>query len=140
MSKGLYNGLTAVMATYAFLVGFVLAVCVFMSNADSSPEVSLTIDHPVRSITLLALVVWPFVTMLSAGQGARVAMLLLVPLCLSVAAVGVICATSDHGLFEAFSGTGSLRHSTGEVYVLASLIVLSLAAWRTLSGRSQSGR
>ena len=137
MSKGLYNGLTAVVGVYAFMVGFILAVCVFMSNASTSSEVSLTTTHLVRSIVLLALVAWPFLTTVAACQGGLFGMLLLVPLCLSVAMVGIACVTSDHGQFEAFSGTGSLRHDAGEVYVIVSLIVLSLAVWRTLAERPQ---
>ena len=136
MSKNLDNAVSAAIAVYAFLVGFILSVCVFMSNADSSPEVSLTMNHPMRSILLLALVAWPFVTMLAAGQGAPWGMLLLIPLCLSVAAVGAICATSDHGLFEAFSGTGSLRRGTGEVYLVSSLIALALATRHARAGRT----
>ncbi len=40
--------LLALIAVYLFLWGFVFAVCVGMSNADLSPEVSLDfMGHPI---------------------------------------------------------------------------------------------
>ncbi len=129
------TGITVIIAIYAFLVGFILATCVFMSNAELSPEVSLSISHPLRSIGLLALVAWPFATMLAADQDAPRGMVLLVPLCLCVAGVGAVCATTDRGAFEAFSSVGALRHGAGEVYLATSLFVLSLAIYRAVVGR-----
>ena len=133
VNRIVYNILSGIIGAYAFLVGFILAICVFMSNADTSPEVSLTMAHPLRSIALLALVAWPLVTMLAAGQDAPLGMVLLVPLCLCVAGVGAVCATTDHGAFEAFSSVGALRRGTGKVYLVTSLIVLSLAVYRALN-------
>ena len=136
MNKYIYNAITAVIAIYILLVTFVLAIGVFMSNAGSSPEVSLTATHPLRSIVLLALVAWPFVTFISWGRDTWTGRVLLLSLSLSVMSVGVVCATSSHGLFEAFSPTDGARHVTGIIYIISSIFVIGLFGWRSFAGTS----
>jgi hypothetical protein len=43
-------------------------------------------------------------------------------------AIGIYAASTPHGLFEAISGDGSLRHYTGLVYAGSSVLVLAIAA------------
>jgi hypothetical protein len=128
MSGTVLNIIRAFFALYLFLCGFVLATCVFMSNSDLSPEVSIDFaHHPIRSILLIALIAAPFVLMAAAGRGAPLGWLGLRAFAACVAAVGVYCILSNGGLFEAFAGAGSLRHGAGTVYAASSALVLAVS-------------
>jgi hypothetical protein len=128
MSGTVLKIIRALFALYLFLCGFILSTCVFMSNADLSPEVSLDLIHrPIRSLLLIALVAAPFVLMASVGRGALWSWLGLRVFAACVAAVGVYCALSNGGLFEAFAGDGSLRHGAGTVYAASSALVLAVS-------------
>src|SRR6202000_1956184 len=96
---------------------FTRRFCVFMSNAELSPEISLDLVHrPLKSVLLIALVALPFILMTTVGRGARWSWLGLRLFSTCVAAVGVYCILSSRGWFEAFAGAGALRHGAGAVY------------------------
>jgi hypothetical protein len=128
MSSTVLKIILALFAVYLFLCGFILAVCVFMSNADLSPEISLDLTHhPLRSVLLVLLVALPFVLMTAIGRGAWWSWLGFRLFSACVAAVGVYCILSNDGLFEAFAGDGALRHGAGMVYAVSSASVLAIS-------------
>jgi hypothetical protein len=128
MNRIFLNFVVVLFAVYLFTCSFILAICVFMSNADLSPEVSLDlVRHPLQSLLLVALVALPFILMLMIGRGGRWSWCGLRLFSAGVGLVGVICTLSDHGWFEAFSGTGRLRHGTGMVYAISSACVFAIS-------------
>jgi hypothetical protein len=132
--------LVLAVGVYLFLFGFIFAACVFMSNDDLSPEISLDFIHrPIKSILLLALVAAPFVLMMAVGRGGRFAWFGLQLFAIAMAAVGIYAASTSHGLFEAISGDGSLRHYTGLVYAGSSVLVLAITAIPGLRRRVADG-
>jgi hypothetical protein len=88
----------ALFAIYLFLCGFILAICVFVSNADWSPEIRLDlIHHPISSILLIVLVVVPFVLMATIRRGARWSWLGMRVIAAGVTAFGIGWITSNSG-------------------------------------------
>jgi hypothetical protein len=127
-------------SVYLFLCGFVLATCVFMSNADDSPEVSLNFgQHPIRSIMLLVLVAVPLLLMIRFGLGGARVWLCLRLFAGAVAAIGVYAILTPNGMLQAFTADGSIRFGTGIVYAISSVIVLLLSAIPGLRQRLAAG-
>jgi hypothetical protein len=125
-------------SVYLFLCGFVLATCVFMSNADDSPEVSLNFgQHPIRSIMLLVAV--PLLLMIRFGLGGARVWLCLRLFAGAVAAIGVYAILTPNGMLQAFTADGSIRFGTGIVYAISSVIVLLLSAIPGLRQRLAAG-
>jgi hypothetical protein len=118
-----------IVVIYLYLCGFVFAICVLMSNADTSPEMSLDpIRHPLKSVALIATFALPFLLMTMVGRGGRWTWLGLRLFAGAVAAVGVYATLVPRGLFEGITGTGSLRQGSGLVYALSSIAVLLITA------------
>jgi hypothetical protein len=139
MSSTVLKFILVLFGLYLFLCGFILAVCVFMSNSTTSPEISLSLHRPLKSTLLSALVAAPFVLMVLVGRGGRWSWIGLRVFSATVAGVGVYCILSDGGLFEAFAGTGSLRHGTGIVYAVSSALVLAASFTPGLRQRFAGG-
>jgi hypothetical protein len=118
----------ALFAVYLFLCGFILAICVFMSNSDLSPGISLDlIHHPLRSILELVLVVVPFVLIATVGAGGRWSWLAMRAIAAGVAALGIRWIVSNSGVPAVPAGDEALMRGTGWVFALASLLILAVS-------------
>jgi hypothetical protein len=118
----------AIFAIYLFLCGFILAICVFMSNSDLSPEISLDlVHHPLRSILEIVLVVVPFVLIATVGTGGRWSWLAMRAIAAGVAALGLDWIMSNSGASSVFSGDEALMRGTGWVFAISSILVLAVS-------------
>ncbi len=132
--------LLTLIALYLFLWGFVFAVCVGMSNADLSPEVSLDFGgHPIRSILLIVLVVIPFLLMVTVGRGTKWAWTGLRLFAGALAIFGIYSVLTPHGWFQALTGTGTIRHGSSIVYAASSIAILGITVIPGLRRRFADG-
>ncbi|MEW6437434.1 MAG: hypothetical protein AB1508_09760 [Pseudomonadota bacterium] len=140
LSPATIKALIAIIAVYLFFCGFIFAVCVFMSNADMSPEISLDLPHhPVKSILLVALVAIPFLLMVAIGRGGKWTWLGLRLFAIVVMTAGIYAMAIPHGLLEGFTGVGGLREGMGLVYAASSALVVLIAAIPGLRQRLAEG-
>jgi hypothetical protein len=140
LSPAAIKVLIAIIAVYLFLCGFIFAVCVFMSNADMSPEISLDLlHHPVKSVLLVALVAVPFFLMVAIGKGGKWTWLGLRLFALIVMMAGFYAMLTPHGLLKGFTGVGGLRNGMGLVYATSSALVVLIAAIPGLRQRLAEG-
>lgn len=139
-STVILKALVLLMGLYLFLCGFVLSVCVFMSNSDLSPEISLDFGHhPVKSILLMVLVAIPFVLMVVMGRAGVWGWICLRLFAATVAIVGAYALIAPNGALQGLTGTDDLRHGTGIVYIVSSLIVLLISVIPGLRRRIAEG-
>jgi hypothetical protein len=118
----------ALFSIYLFLCGFLLAICVFMSSSDLSPELSLDlIHHPLRSILEIVVVFVPFVLIATVGVGGRWSWVAFRAIATGVVAFGIHLIVSNSGTSGALTGDEGLMRGTGWVIAISSILILAVS-------------